>query len=358
MAYGQLRFLYDNRVTSLDMITPGSQATGIVSGGQKTIGTESAILVAVGSYSGAEDLLYTVQIDSTTPGVSVGQATFRWRTSETASGWEASGVTTSSTLLTLNYGVKIAWQSGDGNDFAVGNTWIFNANAIFGPGRLIDHERNTIFRTGSTYTVVIDLGSAQQITAFALLDHNVTTGGTFTLQANTSDSWGSPAYSQVVTIQDPMYLYLDETYRYWRLVPVDGAISYFEAGELFLGQYTELEKCNADWGAVQTNGYVLYSNNSYTGLQRRKAYAKQRKLNLSFPLTSNTDIDTITTMQDALVDLETGEVNPLLVHLYYDEADKLYYMDWDNINAWGVEFFRVGWNNMTMQFTEQVKSRI
>jgi hypothetical protein len=341
------------------MITAGSQASGVVSGGQKTSGTDSAIMASAGSYSGSDDLLYTIQIDSTTPGTEVGQATFRWRTSETASGaWEATGVTTTSTFSTLNYGVTIAFTGGTGQDFSVGNTWIFTATAIYSPGKLIDLERNTVFRTGVTFAYVIDLGSPQQVTALAVLDHNLTGSGTLTLQANSSDSWGAPPYSQSVTVQDPAILYLDQTYQYWRVVPVDGSLSYFQAGEMFLGTYTQLNKNNGWWGSTRTNGYVLQENISYTGLQRRKAYAKQRTLNLDFPVIGNTDISTLTTMQDALIDLTTGDVKAVFVHQFYDEADTLFLMDWTNINAVERQFRSYLQNSISLQFVEQVKTRI
>lgn len=359
MAYGTLRFLYDNFVVTADMITPGSQASGVVSGGQKTIGVDSAILASAGAYSGVDDLLYTVQIDSTTPGTEVGQATFRWRTSDTASGvWEASGVTTTSTFVTLNYGVTIAFTSGVGQDFSIGDTWIFQATAVFGPGKLIDKERNTLYRTAATMTTVIDLGSAQNVTAFALLDHNITSGGTLTLQGHTSDSWGAPSYSQAVTVQNPAYLYLDETYRYWRIVPVDGTVSYFQCGELFVGAYTELIIPNADWGSLRAYNYILHENESYTGLLRRKAYAQQHRLTLPLGVISQPDVTTLITMQDALIDVETGDVNPLFVHLFSDEADSLYFMDWMNIGNFEQELFTYPYNRSSLQFAEQVKTRI
>ncbi len=358
MAYGQLRFLYNNFVAA-SMITAGSQAAGVVSGGQKTVGTDSAILASSGSFSGADDLLYTIQCDSTTPGTEVGQATFRWRTSETASGtWEASGVTSTGSFTTLNYGVQVAFLSGTGQDFSVGDSWIFTATSVFGPGKLIDKKRNTLYRTGATLTSVIDLGSAQTVTALVLLDHNITNGGTITLEGHTSDSWGSPSYSQSITVQDPAYLYLNESYRYWRIVPVDGSVSYFEAGQLFLGTYTELTRLNAEWGAIRNHGYILQDNVSYTGLQRRKAYAKQQKLSLDFPLMSTADMTILTTMQDALIDLSTGTVDPLFVHLFYDEVDTLWLMDWQNIGDFERQYYRPGWHKCKLELSEQVRSRI
>ena len=358
MAYGALRFLYNNFVTDSDMITSGSQASGVVSGGQKTIGTGSAILASTGVYTGSIDLLYTIQIDSTTPGTEIGQATFRWRTSETVSGsWEASGVTTASTFLTLNYGVQIAFQSGTGQDVSTGDTWIFSASATFGPGKLIDHQRNTLHRTGATFSIVFDLGAPLNVTAFALLGHNLTGVGTLTLQGHASNAWGAPTYSQAVTVQDPAYLYLNETFRYWRIVPVDATLSYFQAGQLFLGTYTQLTRVNASWGSTRGHGYIIQDNTSYTGLTQRKAYAKKQTLDLDFPLISTADMSTLVTMQDSLIDVDTGIVNPLFVHLFYDEADTLWFMDWSNINDFEQQYRSYGINSVKMRLEEQVKTR-
>lgn len=360
MSYGQLRFLYDNFITDADMLTPASQANGVVSGGQKTVGSGSAILVSLGSYTGTSDLLYLINIDSTTAGSEVGQATFRYRTSDTPAGsWEATGITTTSALYTLSNGVKIAFQSGAGTDFTTNDTWVFYASALFGPAKLLDHRRNTLFRSGASFNLVIDLGSAQNVTAFALFDHNLTIGATLTLQGHTADSWGAPSYSQAVTVQDPAHLYLDETYRYWRIVPVDGSLSYFEAGDVFLGAYTALSNTlNGDWGSSWSRRYVIQENNSYTGLLRRKAYAKQQQLDLTFNTIQPADMDALVTMQEALVDLDTGDVNPVIVHLFYDEADTMFLMDWLNLNSFDQQFAGYNRNQLTLTFQEQVKTRI
>jgi hypothetical protein len=359
MAYGPLRFFDNNEITDGSMITPASQASGVVSGAKKTIGIASAIMAVTGTYTGLNDLFYTVQIDSTTPGTEIGQATFRWRTTATLSGsWEATGVTTSSSFLNLNYGVQIAWKVGTGQDVNEGDTWTFYATAVFGAAKLLSFDRNAIFRTGATFPFVIDLGSAQRITAFALLDHNLTSGGTLTLQANTSDSWGSPAYSQAVSNNNPAYLYLDQTYRYWRVVPVDVSLSYFQAGQLFLGTYLELSRINAAWGSVRGQNYILQKNISYTGLQRNKAYARQRTLDLDFPLLRKTDFEDLVSMQEALIDLTTGDVSPLFVHLFSDESDTLYWMEWTNIDNLQETLYRSGWMQTRMQFAEQPKTRI
>lgn len=68
-----------------------------------------------------------------------------------------------------------------------------------------------------------------------------------TLQANSSDSWLSPAFETVLTWQELNMgkMFTSQTYRYWRLLiePVGGGnLADCYVGELFLGNYTELTK--------------------------------------------------------------------------------------------------------------------
>ncbi|MBW2619285.1 MAG: hypothetical protein JRC92_10465 [Deltaproteobacteria bacterium] len=85
---------------------------------------------------------------------------------------------------------------------------------------LFDLNHNTAWRSVDLDVwLKADLKSAQQVTSTALLDHNLTSGATITLEANSTDSWVSPAYSQVLTwTEGHLVLSLDQTYRWWRLV--------------------------------------------------------------------------------------------------------------------------------------------
>jgi hypothetical protein len=358
--YTAERYLDTNYITSVDMIAAGSQAGGIVSGVEKTRGTGSAAAFAAGSFAGAQNLDYIAQIDSITPGVSVGQATYRWKTSE-SSGWEATGVTTLTTLATLNYGVKIAWQAGVGDDFTLEDTFQFFAVAKYGAGNLLNLNPNSLFRSGATFPIVIDLGSAQQVTAFALMNHNLVAGqSTLTLQANSSDSWGSPAYSQAITVTDhKLIFYLDQTYRYWRIVPVDGALSYFQTATLYLGSYRELE-ANAWWTSSRGYGYTGAESENPAGMFRHKAYAQQADLLLHYDVQSLNDIASLAAMQAAVVDIVTsGKIHPLYVHLFYDEPETFFLCDWRNIRDFRQQFAGVDFHGaVDLHFKECVKTRI
>jgi hypothetical protein len=360
MSYGALRFLYDNKVTAA-MITPDSQATGIVSGVDMTQGTGSATMYATGAFSGADDEIYIVQCDSITGGVSIEQATFRWKHAGDAA-WAATGVTASATLTTLDNAVQVAFLAGTGNDFALYDKWQFTATATWRPQTLIDRDRDTVFRSGATKNLVINLGSAKQITAFALFDHNLVAGQTvLKLQGHTANSWGSPAYdSSNLTITDPLVLYLDKTYQYWRVVITDSGISYAEIAELFLGTYLELGVRHAVWGTPETIGYTMMGDASQSGTLRRFALTQQAALSLSFDQKlDNADMTALLTMQAALIDLDvTGRVLPMFVHFFSDEMASLKLYHWQNINAVQRNYTYVDQNTVTLELNEVVKNRV
>jgi hypothetical protein len=76
-------------------------------------------------------------------------------------------------------------------------------------------------------TIVIDLGSAESITAIAYLN----TTDAITIEANSSDSWGAPAFSQTLTSE---VTFVSQTYRYWRINTGQTAS---RLGYFYLGSY-------------------------------------------------------------------------------------------------------------------------
>lgn len=126
---------------------------------------------------------------------------------------------------------------------------------------LADAPGKSWVTTGDTSEwVVFDLGSAVAITCVYINQHNFTSAATVTLEANTADSWGSPAYSQALTVAtdaDGVVLpsicfFLSETYRYWRLTVADAANpdGRIEIGNILGGQYYEFTRNWTDGGRV------------------------------------------------------------------------------------------------------------
>lgn len=115
------------------------------------------------------------------------------------------------------------------------------------PGENIAHEFRAVpWRTGTSSAaenIVIDLGSAQAVTSVILFDHTLTSGDSgITLEGNTADSWGAPAFSQALTWASGTIsqTFSTQTYRYWRIkfTKASAAVSR-DIGRVFLGTYLE-----------------------------------------------------------------------------------------------------------------------
>lgn len=313
------RFLYNNLITSQDMFTISSLRVGTVTTAVKD-GTGSATMQTSGDFTGATDLEYTIEIDSIAAGAEVEQATFKW--SDGGGTWDATGVTASATPTVLNNGVYVAFTTGSGADFVVGDKWYFKAINLFNGEKMITWRRDDRYRSkelSSPNTIVIDLGSAQEIKALALYDHNFTSGVTLLLEGNTADAWGAPAFSEAVTYNaDKILHYLSsaQTYRYWRLSVTDtsNTDAYIEIGELFLGSYLELTY-NFAYDPQTEFNFILQTEQNEHGVDFDRFGNIQESLNLTFNGLPDTDITLIKTMLAALGSRTTGKYNPL----YFNE---------------------------------------
>lgn len=325
--YGPLRFLNNNLVTE-SMITMGSMLPGWPSTTKK-VGEGSALLTVTGDFTGTADKLFFWQIDSISSGQEVGQATYRWRTNETAVGaWEATGVTTSTSSQLLEDGISVKSTSGTGDDFELDDYWEFRAIAGWGPGRMLDLKRNTGAKSNNAtvLTIVIDFGSAKAITAAGLYDHNLTNSATVNLEANTSDSWGSPPYQQALTVAEltPILEYLNQTYRYFRfdISDVTNPDGYILIGGIYLGTYTALSiSIHGGWGATESFDANMKTQTNDAGVTRESIYTEQRVFSLPYNTLSNTDYATLKGIFQSVRTPSTRQALPLYVHVFSDEDD-------------------------------------
>lgn len=100
------------------------------------------------------------------------------------------------------------------------------------------------FGGGGTLTenIVADMGSAVAVQAFALKNHNFSPSAAVRIQANASNSWGSPSVDVSVPLATDLLAYFwgtPQSYQWWRLSVVDSApvTTYLEIGRLFVGPY-------------------------------------------------------------------------------------------------------------------------
>jgi hypothetical protein len=111
----------------------------------------------------------------------------------------------------------------------------------------LNPQREWKWKSGTTLSsenIVLDLGSAQSITSCVLVDYdNPGAPPNPTLQANSSNSWGSPPFStSAFTLENVsgfwVATFAAQSYRYWRLlVTKDAASNVLTLGTMFLGNY-------------------------------------------------------------------------------------------------------------------------
>lgn len=316
---GKCRFIYDNFITAESMITVSSLRSGMVTAALKA-GTGSAILSVGGNYSGTTDLEYIVEIDSIAGGAEVGQATFKW--SDGSGGWNASGVTTSASLTLLNNGVYIAFASGTGADFVVGDKWYFKGINLFNAGKMLDLDRDSRYRSaalGAPNTIILDLGEEQEVDTIVLQDHNLTSAVTISVDADSAATFdsgiaGAPEFSENMTWYTEKiihYLTAAQTYRHWKINITDAANpdGYIEIGELLVGEYMELSRTfNRTPSRPQELIYTRQETSA--GIRRHRYYNARRNLNYNFRFLTAGDMALLEAMMAALNDKSAGTMKP------------------------------------------------
>ncbi len=92
----------------------------------------------------------------------------------------------------------------------------------------------------------LDAGVGETITAdcAAIAGHNITSGATIKIMANTSDSWGSPDLEETFTWGSGpmMHFFISTTKRFWRFEIDDptNPDGYIQIGRLGLGEYLQM----------------------------------------------------------------------------------------------------------------------
>ena len=254
-----------------------------------------------------------MQIDSVSAGAEVGSANFRWKRSDGT--WQASGLATSSSLTSLENGISVKWTSGTGDDFNLNDAWSFIARRNHGAEKLADRDPNSYWKSTGIIdeSITMDLGSAQQVTAFCLGEHNLSSTATITLMANSADSWASPAWSQGITrTAKHLGIFLDQTYRYWRIRLQDAANAdgYLRAAEVYLGGYFEPVRNYATGGsrAVNYNRTDKQADGNYTG---SSFSGRSESMSLVYGHVNAADLAAFREMFDATNDLANRKAIPL-----------------------------------------------
>jgi len=163
---------------------------------------------------------------------------------------------------------------------------------------LANEQRSYGWKTGDTQateTVVIDLGSAQNVTSCILLDHDLTAGDSgIAIQGNSSDAWGGPPVNESLTWASGIIAknFAGGSYRYWRLIFTKASAGVQRTiGRLFLGTYYTTTEAPSDAEIEAID--LSQSQRSDGGQSWSDAQDCYRAFGLDFPQMSNTQADAL-----------------------------------------------------------------
>lgn len=152
--------------------------------------------------------------------------------------------------------------------------------------------------TTTTQTVIVDLGSAQTVTAVAILAHNITSSATIIVNGNAVNVWTSPSVIESLTWNsDIIFKFITGgSYRYWRF-SFSGLTDGVEIGRLWLGPYDSIDPSSTlDFKVTKVRSDTVVYGKS------RQKYASPgvgwRRVEYSFPPTATTTLSVIESLYE------------------------------------------------------------
>lgn len=175
-----------------------------------------------------------------------------------------------------------------------------NENSLFPVSNLASNFRTKVFRsTTNTDNIVFDLGSIEDVDTIAIVD-NWKSGfgftGNVTIEANATDSWSSPAFSDTLT-PDTVHgvgikeLSATQSYRFWRL-SFTSTLGYVEVSNVFIGTKTAISTNGIDYNWRYTAKDLKKEKKNRYGQKFIDDVASQRILSgLKMSVVNTTELD-------------------------------------------------------------------
>ena len=207
-----------------------------------------------------------------------------------------------------------AWDAATVTHSSEANTDLVAENVLH------DHIAKLWRTTGkASEWIVFNLGSAKKITCFSMFSFNLTSSATVTLQGNASDSWGSPTYSQALTIPTDadsnviqrIVFFLDQTFQYWRVTLADSgnSASFLDVGRMAAGEYYETTR-----NISQNFGITMFDPSEGNPVAGRQTFYRNRnryrRATVSFNLQDQTQTDKLSAIME-----KVGNSRPLVLAL-------------------------------------------
>jgi hypothetical protein len=174
-------------------------------------------------------------------------------------------------------------------------------NAFFPASNLKDPRSTKVFRsTASSASVVFDFGSPVAIDVFACVPHFANGFGfigSLTLEANATNTWGSPAFTTTITsgadidttFQVAYKEFTEQTYRYWR-VSGSGA-SYLELSRVYLGKNNNILGRSISYGWNYTSNDNSKVTKNLYGQRFSDQINRQKEFNFDFKNLTKDEVD-------------------------------------------------------------------
>jgi len=332
---GKASFMAENMILdSILGITAVSQAEGALSKPQKE-GLGSAAAILNGVYTGTENVDYYVEIEDTGE---IGAATFRW-SDNGGTTFNATGVGTSTSFVTLNNGVQIRWGQGAGNDVVDGDNWRFKGYLPYHRNKVLDRERDTEYRTAmggvEAEALTFDLGTARTPSALVILDHNLSSQASVRLQGSLTAPFTTLANNYAVPLQAGAIMYflgppLVEA-RFWRLQlsdPTNGD-AYLRMSEVFLGTHVRLSRA-FELGDIRGKQRVGQRERLLSGKFYGAMNTVLRVFDLSWVRLTQTDRDQLVAVFDALNDIVNRQALPVFFSPMDTDLSQIYLCEWSD----------------------------
>lgn len=166
--------------------------------------------------------------------------------------------------------------------------------------------------------VVIDLQTAESIDTVVLLfdkqkDVKISPAATLKIEAHPVDFWGTPLFSQTITIDDtnhcaPLFLSTSQEFRFWSVYIDDpsNAWGYIEISKVFLGLSSAITQ-SPEIGFIQELVDQSEVSRNRFGTEYADTYPSRRRMSLAWRALTESDKTVLKLLQERV-----GGVKPVL----------------------------------------------
>ena len=207
-------------------------------------------------------------------------------------------------------------------------------NAQYPVSNITDYRRTKTYRsTSNSDNIVIDFGTAESCDTFAVVDNWQSGFGvtSITIEANGTDSWGSPSFTTTATLDNTFGVSIKkfasaQSYRYWRIV-LTSTLGYCELSNIFLGSATTITTNGVSYNWNYANKDMSSISENRYGQRFVDDIGSRKELtNLQFQVLDKDELDSIISIWD-----NNRKVKPFFVYLPL-ENDSLHNND-DRFNG-------------------------